>query len=153
MPAKAPYALVVDASVATKWHLTDEEYNDEATLIINRFAQGEVELVAPEHIRYEVPSAITVATLGRKPRLSVDQGREAIAEFLALGIKTVRDNDLVLAAYPLAHRYGCALYDALYLALADRLGMQFITADSKLYRLIRDLPFVLWIGDYPPATP
>ncbi len=77
--------LVVDASVATKWHLTDEEYSDVATLIIMDFARGSLDFAAPEHIRFEVPSAITVATLGRKPRITVDQGEEAIAEFLGLG--------------------------------------------------------------------
>lgn len=52
-----------------------------------------------------------------------------------------------------AHRYGCALYDALYLALAQQLGLPFVTADAKLYRLIRARPEVVWIGDYPPAHP
>lgn len=151
MPAKPAESLVVDASVAAKWHLTDEQFSDEATLVLTRFAQGEVELLAPEQIRYEVPSAITVATLGRKPRISLEQGREAISEFLALGIKTVGDSDLILAGYALVHQYGCALYDALYLALAQRLAIQFITADQKLYRMIEDLSEVVWIGDYSPS--
>lgn len=68
-----------------------------------------------------------------------------------MGIRTVRDSDLILAAYPLVHRYGCALYDALYLAVAQRLGARLITADHKLYRMIGDTPHVLWIGDYTAA--
>lgn len=140
--------LVVDASVAAKWHLTDEEYADKATLILTRFAQGQVELLAPDHIRYEVPSAITVATQGRKPRITQEQGKEAIEEFLALGLKTVSDEELILAAYLLVHQYGCALYDALYLALAQRLTFPLITADHKLYQRVKHLPYVLWIGDY-----
>lgn len=148
MATRAAKVLVVDASVATKWHLTDEEHSDVATLIIEDFARGRLDLIAPEHIRFEVPSAITTATLGRKPRITVEQGEEAIAEFLALGIRTVRDSELILAAYSLVHHYGCALYDALYLALAQRLGAEFITADSKLYRVIADIPNAVWIGDY-----
>ena len=142
--------LVVDASVAAKWHLTDEEYADKATLILTRFAQGQVELLAPDHIRYEVPSAITVATRGRKPRITQEQGKEAIEEFLALGLKTVSDGELILMAYLLVHQYGCALYDALYLALAQRLTLPFVTADHKLYQRVKHLPDVLWIGDYGP---
>lgn len=141
-------ALVVDASVAAKWHLSDEEYGEQATLVLERFAQGQLELLAPDHIRYEVPAAIAIATLGQRPRLTREQGEEAVAEFLALGLKTARDDDLILAAYALLHQYGCALYDALYLALARRTGTRFITADAKLYRLIADNPNVLWIGDY-----
>lgn len=144
-------AMVVDASVATKWHLTDEEHTDKARLLLTRFGQGKTELVAPDYIRYEVPNAITVATQGRQPRISQQQGKEAIEEFLALGLTTFDGNELLLAAYPLVHQYGCALYDALYLALAQSLTLPFITADRRLYQRLRQLPSILWIGDYAPT--
>ena len=67
MASPAPSALVVDASVAVKWHLGDEEHADQAVQLLQRFAQGDVELLAPTQIRYEVPSAITAATLGTTP--------------------------------------------------------------------------------------
>lgn len=144
-------ALVVDASVATKWHLTDEADTDKARLLLTRFAQGKAELVAPDYIRYEVPSAITVATQGRQPRLTQQQGQEAIEEFLSLQIRTLDSNELILAAYPLAHQYGCAFYDALYVSLANKLSLPFITADRRLYRRIHHLPSIIWIGDYSPV--
>ncbi|MBI2849402.1 MAG: type II toxin-antitoxin system VapC family toxin [Chloroflexi bacterium] len=144
-------AVVVDASVAAKWHLADEEHAEKAILLLTRFAQGKTDLLAPDYIRYEVPSAIAVATQGRKPRISQEQGGEAIEEFLGLGIKTMDSEELIRAAYPLVRQYGCALYDALYLALAQRLALPLITADVKLYRRIRHLPDVLWIGDYSPS--
>ena len=77
-------AFVVDASVAAKWHLTDEENTEQARSLLPRFGHGELELWAPEQIRYEVPSAITAATIGKRPRITQEQGREAIEEFLAL---------------------------------------------------------------------
>ncbi|MDO8691518.1 MAG: type II toxin-antitoxin system VapC family toxin [Dehalococcoidia bacterium] len=143
--------LVVDASVAVKWNLGDEEHADKATLLLTRFSEGKTDLLAPDYIRYEVPSAITVATQGRGPRIAQDQGKEAIEEFLNLGVRTMDSSELILEAYPLVHQYGCALYDALYLALAQRLTLPFITADFKLYRRIRHLPGVVWIGDYSPV--
>jgi len=148
---QAPEGLVVDASVAVKWLLTDEEYADQAARLLTAFEDGRLSFVAPEHIRYEVPSAITVATRGRRPRLTEEQGREAIEEFLALGIRLVGDDDLVRAAYPLARRSGCAFYDALYLTLAERLRLPFLTADRRLYERVRQLPHVRWIKDYAPA--
>lgn len=148
MNAGAAEAVVVDASVAVKWHLPDEEHLAEARHLLTRFASGEIELFAPSQIWYEVPSAITVASLGRKPRITQQQGKDAIEEFLALGVHTVDDDDLILAAYPLVHQHGCALYDALYLALAQRLSIPFLTADAKLYRAIRHLPDAVWISDY-----
>jgi predicted nucleic acid-binding protein len=140
--------LVVDASVATKWHLPDESDADLALLLLERFAAGTVQLIAPGHIRAEVPSAITVATRGRQPRITRTQGDAAIDEFLALALPTVDDDGLVRAAAATAYDYGCAFYDGLYLALAQRLDVRFILADDRFYRLIRHLPSVVWLGDY-----
>jgi predicted nucleic acid-binding protein len=140
---------VVDASVAAKWHLEDdEEYVDQALLLLSRFGEGTVELVAPDHIRYEVAAVITGATTGRQPRLSRAEGSRAISEFLALPIRTKNDSALILAAYPLAQQYGCRLYDALYLAVAQRLRIPFITADRKLFLRVAGVPGVIWIGSY-----
>lgn len=141
-------ALVVDASVATKWHLMDEEEADKALLLLERFASGEFTLWAPEQIRYEVPSAITAATLGATPRLPRAVARQSIEKFLALGLSVVNDAELMVSAFDLVHQHGCAFYDALYLALAEQLGIPFITADWKLYLRIRRLPYVIWLGDF-----
>jgi predicted nucleic acid-binding protein len=141
-------AFVVDASVAVKWHLPDEDDADIAFSLLDQYEQGDVDLLAPYHIRYEVGSAITVATLGRAPRLSRVEGELAIAEFLALHIETRTDEVLIPAAHALVHQHGCAFYDALYLALADRTGLPFITADRRLHQRIGHLPNVVWLGDY-----
>lgn len=139
-------ALVVDASVAVKWHLLDEDHGERANELLTRFSRGELVLLAPEHIRYEVPSAITTATRGSRPRLTLEQGRQAIEEFLALGLTTVSDAALVVAAFHVAHRYAIALYDALYVALAHRVGCTLVTADRRLYERVGHLPSVQWIG-------
>ncbi len=141
--------LVVDASVAVKWYLPDEDYADQASALLGQFRQGEIKLVAPEQIRYEVPSAITAATRGRAPRLTVEQGWRAIEAFLSLDLEIAGEDELVYLAYGLAHEYGCAFYDALYLALAQDLDLSFITADGRLYRRVWELPAVLWISDFP----
>ena len=99
-------------------------------------------------IRYEVASAITVATFGANPRITQDQAREAIEEFLALGLPTMDTDHLIVAAYALVHQYGIALYDGLYLALAQRLQRPLITADNRFYQRVRSLPSATWIGDY-----
>ncbi len=54
----------------------------------------------------------------------------------------------------LAHQHGCAFCDALYLALAQRLGIPFITADRRLHQRIGHLPDVVWLADdvSPPAV-
>jgi predicted nucleic acid-binding protein len=142
-------ALVVDASVAVKWHLPDEDDADRALLLLDAFQRGLTDLLAPYHIRYEVGSAITVATLGRRPRLSRQSGELATAEFLALRLRTYTDRNLIPTAFALVHAHGCAFYDALYLALAQRLGIPFITADCRFHQRLGHLPDVIWLTDYP----
>ena len=144
---------VVDASVATKWHLPDEPDADRALSLLRRYIRGDLQLVAPAHIRAEVPSAITVATRAtargqQQPRITRAQAATAIGDFLALALPTVDDDLLVTAAYEVAQESGCAFYDGLYLALAQRLDVPFILADDRFYRLIQHLPFVVWLGDY-----
>lgn len=146
--------LVVDASVAVKWYLSEAEDDlDAARLVLDRFSSGELNLVAPDLLVYEVASAISVATMGRQPRLSRALGDLAIDRFLGLGLRTATGTDLLPAAFALVHRHGCAVYDASYLALAQRLGIRFITADRKLHRRIGDLPEVIWLADYPALSP
>jgi hypothetical protein len=93
----------------------DEEDSDLALALLNRFLRGQIEFTAPQHIRSEVPNAITVATRmipkGRQqPRRSVAEGATAIADFLALPL-SVADDALMTAAYETAQQYGCAFYD------------------------------------------
>jgi predicted nucleic acid-binding protein len=149
---KAAEALVVDASVAAKWYLRDETDVEQADLLLTRFTTGELILVAPEQVRYEIPATISVATLGARPRMSKDDGRVAIETFLALGVHTFGSDDLILSAFSLVHQHGVAFYDGLYLALATIPEIPFITADNRLYQRIAGLPGVIWISDYQAAS-
>ena len=143
-------SLVVDASVAAKWHLPDEEDADTANAVLAHFDRGGLDLLAPDLVRHEVVSAITVATLGRAPRLSIVEGEAAIADFLALGIDVRPSAGFLPAAFSLVHQHGCALYDAVYLAMAQHLSIDFIMADRKLYQRIGHLAEVVWLGDWTP---
>jgi len=140
--------LVLDASVAVKWALTDEDHVQESTNVLDKFTNGEINLVAPVQIRYEVPNAVTVAARRQPPRINVADARLAIEYFLSLGIQTIDSDDLIRLAFDLSQQYDCALYDGLYLALYQQLGIPLITADNALYQKIKQLPNVIWIADY-----
>ena len=66
---------VIDASVAAKWLLPDEPDADLAVAILTEFREGRTALVAPNQIRYEVPSAIRNAF--RTKRLTQQAGRQS----------------------------------------------------------------------------
>src|SRR5438874_10260310 len=67
-------------------------------------------------------------------RLSVELGKLAVQKFLSLGVRVVDDDELIVNAYDLVHRYGCAVYDALYLALSQRLRIPLLIADRRLHQ-------------------
>lgn len=143
---------VIDASVATKWHLDDETYVQENQTILDQFQQGRIHLLAPDHIRYEVASAILNATRMNPPRIAFEAGRRSIGRVGQWGVDLVLDAGLLPSAYLLARRWGCSLYDALYLALAQAAQSPLIHADDRLRRALAGrFPLELWIEDYQPA--
>lgn len=99
-------------------------------------------IVAPALLFYEVANALyRYAVLGH---LCFEQARKALEVALELGISLQDDSELHLRAVELAQELSLpAAYDAYYLALAERLGAEFWTADKKLVRKVRKkLPFV-----------
>lgn len=143
----AEQRFVVDASVATKWCLRDEEYMDKATSLLLDFAQGRNCLLAPSLIQYEVANAVNVAR--RRGRVGDKVARECVEDFLHLGLHLADGRDLVLSAFDFSSQLGIAVYDAVYLALAENLSVPLITADRDLYEYLRDtVENVMWVGDY-----
>ena len=53
--------LVIDASVVLKWYLVDETYGQEAGKILDQHVAGDVGLLAPTILSYEVLNALLVA--------------------------------------------------------------------------------------------
>ncbi len=141
--------LVVDASVAAKWHLPeqDEAHSDRALALLTQFQDGNLDLLAPAHIRFEVPSVLAVATIRTPVRLTPDQAQAANDAFIALPLITFDDSTLLSSAFPLTTQYGLAYYDAVYLALAQREQAPLITADRRAHARIAGLPGVMWLAD------
>jgi predicted nucleic acid-binding protein len=141
---------VVDASVATKWHLRDEQHTTQADTLLAGFRDGRWNLSAPESLRYEVAGAIRKAV--RMNRLTREQGRRAIAGFLIWRIPVFESDTLLLAAYDYSWRFGCSLYDGLYLALSDSLNCPLIYADRRLRNALgARFPRAVWLEDWVPV--
>lgn len=139
--------LVVDANVVAKLYLKDEQYTDKADLLFSRFERGEVQLIAPRLITYEVPAAIKRGAVRAKAAKEVWQA--ALSSFDSLGLSIIDDSDAKYEATRLAIDYSCRYYDALYLLLAEDLGCHFITADEKLWRPLHSrLGYLLLLASY-----
>ncbi len=139
--------LVVDANVVAKLYLRDEQYIAKADLLFSRFQRGEVQLIAPRLITYEVPFAIKKGAA--KVRAAKEIWRAALSSFESLGLSVVDDSDAKYEATRLAINYACSYYDALYLLLAEDLGCRFITADEKLWKpLHARVEYLLLLASY-----
>ena len=127
--------IVLDASVVLKWLFPEE--NGE-TRFLEEHLSGENPVAVPELFFYEVSNVL--ATKTSLPLGSVRQGLDFLAD-LELETYSFGREEYHLAA-EMARRYGISAYDAAYIALAQRLGCPFFTADRKLFRKIKVLPFV-----------
>ncbi len=145
-PDQAPY-LVVDASVSLKWALDDEESTEEALALRDDGVRGVFRMVAPSLWLYEVANGLITAT--RRGRLSPENGSSLLSHLTLVGVAF--SDPEIDECYEAALRYGVALYDAVYLALAETLGVTLWTGDRKFLTNVAkfDPSFVRWIGDYP----
>ena len=116
--------LVVDASVAVKW-LVAEEDSDAA----DRLVAGGDDLYAPRLMASEVANA-----LWRKARMREIEGTQAGILMTAVSEMPVHwssDETVCADAVRLAVTLDRPVYDCVYLALAHRLDAQLVTADIR----------------------
>ncbi len=100
------------------------------------------EFVAPVLLRFEVTNALHRL---RRARVVSDRTTHLLLDAaLAESITLYADQNLHAAALDFAARFDLpAAYDAHYLALADRLDVEFWTADRRLAHTVRQhLPWV-----------
>ena len=144
---RSPEGWVIDASVAIKWYLRDEDLRRQADSFRSRFSDGDIAAAAPHLSRHEVASALTVAC--SSGRITADQATTEINAYVRSGVSMDSDPRWLLGnAIEMAIGLRIAYYDAVYVALAESLRMQFVTADRRLYNAVNQrLPFVHWLGD------
>lgn len=139
--------LAIDASVVLKWYLTDDGDGQKAALVLEQYAAGHIDLLAPTILPYEVSNALLVAE--RRHRIPEDVTKTAFAAFLELQITLldpfVRSDHL----FALARSHHRPIYDTSYLLVAAEHETDLLTGDKRLFNAVKDkLEFVRWIGDF-----
>lgn len=131
--------VVVDASVAAKWYLP-EELSEEAGEVLEAGVQGKTQLGAPDLLAAELGNVFWHRR--RRGDLTRDTVRQAWEAFDASPIVFFGTKSLTLPALEIALAYGCTVYDALYVALAEaNEDAAMLTADRKLFNRLSDSPF------------
>ena len=142
---------VVDASLAVKW-LVDEEDSENALALRRGWSDSGVRLAAPYLILAEVSNTLHRKVVGGGLALQV--AIETLEYTLnTLEIEFHDSTDIHVGALRLADQLNQgAVYDSIYLALAERLDCELWTADRRFYRAARRFSDrIRWLGDFAAA--
>ncbi|MFN3649267.1 MAG: type II toxin-antitoxin system VapC family toxin [Armatimonadota bacterium] len=121
--------VIPDSSVAVKWVLPEPD-SQQARELLEAYTRGELELTVPDLAFAEVGNILWKRS--RFHGLSAADALAAVAAFSALSIPSVANRELLDDAVPLALTHQISVYDALFIALAQRLGGTLVTADERL---------------------
>jgi len=125
--------IVIDASVAAKWFFQEEHSIAALDLLDNRF-----ELNDPDFFFLEMNSLLCKRT--RRRELSITEVLEMDDEIASIPIQSYPSAALREKAFEIALEAKCSIYDCLYLALAESLGVCMVTADEKFFQAIQSGP-------------
>ena len=138
--------LVLDASVAVKWFLPGEEepLAEEAETCLRGLTEGDIGFMVPDLFWAEFGNIIWKAV--RQKRCTRDQAEQALGDILSFDFLTIPSGELLEEAFSLAASFDQTVYDCLYLALAMREKVQFLTADERLANSLAAMLPVKWLG-------
>jgi len=132
--------LVVDASVVAKWFLAEEK-RKETEILRKNHLEKKIRLVAPALLVFELANLLIT-----KKTVSPAKAKDGLAALLKMeiGLFLLEEDDLSFWMEQ-ARKRNISAYDASYLALAKRLGCDFLTADRKLYEKLKSLKLVKFL--------
>ena len=124
--------FVIDSSIVIKWFCQEED-TEKSLFLREKYIQGELELVSPDLLLYEIANALRY-----NKNLSEEDVKEAAESILKLGINIIVPTKEVMdTAISLARKYDITVYDAYFLALAKVIKFTLVTADQKLHAKVK----------------
>lgn len=125
---------VVDASVLVKWFLHEQEGDrDRALALRDLHISGRSTIIIPQFAFLEVLNAVRFS-----PKAKEEDGETALEALQDLHLETKSaEFDLMRKANAIAWAYKIAIYDALYVALAEQVGYPLITADEVMVKKLK----------------
>jgi len=128
--------LVLDASVAVGWFLTDERSAFSFAILERVSVDG---AFVPALFRWEIQSALLGAErANRIDQEDVDRAMELLRD-LPMAVESPGERVFAGSELHLARHYGLTSYDAAYLALAAHRRIPLATLDAALAHAARDL--------------
>lgn len=138
---------VLDASVALRWVISGP-LSAQARRLRNDYRNQVHELIAPDIFPAETAGALTKAE--RQKIISVGDALPFYGRIAAAWPVLHSHFPLIARAIDISSATRSAVYDCLYVALAEREGCDLITADDKLVRNLRPtFPFITPLASLP----
>jgi predicted nucleic acid-binding protein len=131
---------VVDASIAVKW-VIPEVLSDKA----DQLRADDDEMLAPDLLLVEVANALWRKTASRE--ISAAEAGRAFDLVSESGIDLRPTAPLLPRAMEVARQLSHPVYDCVYLVLAEREHVSFVTADRRLLRRTSARPLHVPIVD------
>ncbi len=138
---------VLDASVAANWFVRGGEADREQALFIReRHVARQCRLILPEFGLLEIANAIRY-----NPRAKEADVAAALELLHDLHLEIHQLSwDLLRKANAIAWAYKIAIYDAVYVALAEGVGFPLLTADGVLLKRMKGHSIALRLRDLGP---
>lgn len=137
--------IVIDASIAVKWIMKDEEDSDKAQAIYQKHILKTVPILVPQLFFIEVTNSLITKSSSRLPTI------EKSLRFLyglQLSVYNSDQADMTATAQE-ARKYKTTVYDMLYTVVARKHNLTLVTADEKFVRKTQ-FPFVKLLSEYKP---
>lgn len=122
---------VVDASVALKWVLPEEDSDDAHTLLRQP-------LIAPAWWLVEAGNGLWKSA--QRGEITPGEAVALLDDLKEVPVTTVDGTELLGSALALASALGHPIYDCLYLALAIDRDLGLVTADTRFWRAVQSSP-------------
>jgi predicted nucleic acid-binding protein len=131
--------LVIDANIGLKAMLPEHD-SAKAIQLRDDFRKGIHDLLAPD--LYLLEAGNTLVTSARSGKIPMNDLPVFFAELMANQPIIYPSTSLFPRAYDIASQSRVSVYDATYVALAEREGCDLVTADDKLLKALPGLPIV-----------
>ncbi|SRR5229473_4588033 len=127
---------VLDSSVAVKWVLPEKD-SDKALRLRDDYLQGIHQLIAPDWFTLEVMNILGKAAA--RKTITTAEALQGLADILKQAPAFFASLPLAHQAFQLALKHQRAVYDCLYLALAQQENCDLVTADDALVRQLQPI--------------
>jgi predicted nucleic acid-binding protein len=137
---------VVDSSVVAKWILAEAD-SDHAERLITEVAQKGERLIVLDLAFVEVANAIWKRY--HQGLATLDEARQFVDKLVRSPVHVEPANRLLKPALEIVIEYHRAVYDALFVALCQDLGLQGVKADQPLFNVIHpDFPQIILLRNW-----